>query len=738
MSRLSFAPLVRRGWFLVFLCAPIWGTSTFAQCVDSSEVNNFKVRRVHFRSLFGRVPKELRLQLDSHRGESYSANRASAYINEIVNFRSNDPTQQKYEQLIANKLKLSIKGGQTLLECVKKVEPSECQKAFPGNTQCVDVTLKRYFVEIDGLDSSPYALLFPRQALAVLYGAMPRTLLGLNPRLDFIGEKGFGPSIGIDTATDLLDLRDIFAKGEGTSQPIPAAQAGATPAATPSPTVTPDDLEVTLPTGDASTAAMSDDRPADLKESDTKLLFTPKVRKSLNKSFYDTSTQLMLARTKPLKVFQNLALQGTFNASHLPHGDGDVLTNAATLGFSSDVRFKSDTLRLLNVGGGYRWSRNRYFTADNTPGEIISENGFETRALAEGVFGGGFTRAAVWFDGGALNRNRGSYTRLAGLVGYGKDFVIPRKKSYHKIRPAELGGTECWTSFAEDPTKNEGTLGVEIMAGLGNSWGDVPEYARFYGGAADGQFLYDELSAQSLTNFPSGPLLRSFGRKKAGVTVLGGFLRGGTSFQHVNVNISFPVRAWSRPLIPHEWVTTSKLRSDDAEFIGHVPQDDLICRDLKSTVKTLVSVSGVNLLVNQQARDLLTDDQRTDLRLRGEDNLNSDEQARLDMAEMALSKAKEKVRPEVEQLFAREILPVTNFIADYANIFAVKPLFMVDAARLNLSDGQDIRTRYSLGGGLQIDVVLARFELGYVASVNRAPGDSRGNFVGRLILRRFF
>jgi len=566
---------------------------------------------------------------------------------------------------------------------------------------------------------------------------MPHTLLALNPRLDFIGEKGFGPSIGIDTATDLLDLRETFAKGESASH---AAQARATPAATPSPTVTPDDIEVTFPTAAASiaSAVMGDDRPADLKESDTKLLFTPKARKSLSKSFYDTSAQLMLARTKPLKMFQNLALQGSFDAIHLPHADGDVLTNAATLSFSSDIRFKGDKLRLLNVGGGYRWSRNRYFTADNTPGEIISEKGFETRALAEGVFGGGFTRAALWLDGGALNRNRGSYTRVAGLVGYGKDFVIPRKKSYHKISPAELGGTECWTSFAEDPTKNEGTVGVEIMAGLGHSWGDVPEYARFYGGAANGQFLYDELSAQSLTTFPSGPLLRSFGQKKAGVTVLGGFVRGGTSYQHVNVNISLPIRAWSRPLIPHEWVTSSKLRTEDAEFIGHVPPAESICRDLKSTVKTLVGVSGVNLLVNQQARDMLTEDQKTDLRLRGEENLNSDEQTRLDMAEMALSNAKEKVRPEVEQLFAREILPVTNFIADHANIFAVKPLFMFDAARLDLSSGQDIRTRYSMGGGLQIDVVLARFELGYVASVNRAPGDSPGNFVGRLILRRFF
>jgi len=731
---------VRQGWVLVFLFAPLWATSALAQCVDSSEVNNFKVRMVRFRSLFGLVPKELRRQLDGHRGELYSANRASQYINEIVNFRSNDPTQQKYERLIANKLKLAVKGGQTWLECVEKIEPAECQKVFPGSPQCVDVTLKRYFVEIDALDSSPYLVLFPRSALAALYGAIPRPLLALNPSFDFSQDRGFGPSIGIDTATDLFDLRDIFRKGEPTLQSTPSAQARATPAAVPSPSITPDELEITFPGKGANvlSSAVGDEPPADLKESDTKLLLNPKARRSLTKRFYDTSARLVLARTKPLNSFQNLSLEGGFNARHLPHGRGDFLQNAATLAFNSGLRLKGGPVKLINVGGGYRWSRNRYFSGGTGPGEISSENGFETRALTDGVIGKGFMRAVLWFDGGALDRDRGSYSRVAALVGYGKDFPIPRKKEFHKIRPPELGGIECWTSYPQDPKKNEATLGVEILAGLGHSWGDVPEYARFYGGAAAGQFLYDEPSAQSLTAFPSGPLLRSLGQNRAGVVGPGGLVRGGTSYQHVNVNISFPIPAWSRPLIPHEWVTTSKLRTDDEEFNGHVPEGELICRDLKSTVKTLVSVSGVNLLVNQQARDLLTDEQKIALRLRSEEQLTAAEEAELDFAEMALARAKDKVRPEVEDLFAREILPVTNFIADHANLIAVKPLLMVDAGRLSLSGGLDNRTRYAAGGGLQIDIVLARFELGYVASLNRALGDARGNVVGRVILRRFF
>jgi hypothetical protein len=145
----------------------------------------------------------------------------------------------------------------------------------------------------------------------------------------------------------------------------------------------------------------------------------------------------------------------------------------------------------------------------------------------------------------------------------------------------------------------------------------------------------------------------------------------------------------------------------------------------------------VNLMVNQQARDLLTDSQKQDLRLRNKEDRTPEEDARLAAAEAALSAAKARVRPEIETLFRREILPVTNFIADNANLFAVKPLLMFDVARLAFS-GFDDETRYAAGGGLQLDIVLARFEFGYVAALNRAPGDRRGNFVGRLVLKRFF
>lgn len=730
---------------LIFIVAPL--VSARAQCVDSSEVIDFKVRSIKVKALFGRIPKELRGLLDSHRNDAYSADRALQYINEIRRFYATDPAQEKYERLIANKLKLSVKAGRTWLECVEKVSPHECQIALPGTSECVDVTIKRYFLDVDALDSSPYLLLFPRSALAAFYGAIPRPLLALNPGFGARQDKRVGPTASIDTATDLLDLGSIF-KAEPTPA-VASAQPTTTPAPAASPAASPDDeAEFTFPTagGAAASANVSEEPTVRLESKDTKLLLRLKGWKGISKNFYDTSSELMLAHTKARGLFQTLALDAKFDASNLPHGSGRFLRNALIAGLDADLRLKTGPINLINVSGKYHWSRNRFLSGDNSLlNEITSEHGFSGRAVVDGSLAKGLARAAVWFDGGSPDRRAGSYRRAAVLFGYGKEIVIPRKKDFHQISPPELDrlNKPCWTSYpdpkTEDSMKNESTFGLEMLVGAGRTWGNVPEYARFYGGGPSGQFLYDELSAQSLVAFPSGPVIRSLGQSQGGaLAASGSVLSGGTSFWHANFSISIPVSSWSRPLIPHEWVTSSRMREGDEEFKGHVPDDALICRDLKATLKTLVSVSGVNLLANQQARDLLTEAQKRDLRLRNKENRTPEEQARLDAAEAALSAAKARVRPEVEDLFRREILPVTHFIADHANIIAVKPLLLFDAAHLGLSGSSVNRTRYGLGGGLQIDIVLARFELGYIATLHRTPGDARGNFLGRLVLKRFF
>jgi hypothetical protein len=735
-------------------------TTARAQCVDSSVVNGYKVRSIRLETLFGRVPEKLRQSLKTHSGDSYSADRAIVYIQEVRAFYGSDPAQEKYERLIANKLKLSVKAGTTNLECVAPVDAAECQTEFPGNANCVDVTLKRYFIEVDALDASPYVVLFPRSALVALYGAMPRPLLALNPAFNAFGDRRLGPAVSIDTATDLLDLKQILAKESRGVAVIPAATSS--PAPTPSPSAD-SELEVTTTGG---TTASGDAEPSViLPGKQTELLLRLRGSKSLTKSFYETNGGLSLTHRNDQSRLQKLQLEAGFTANELPQGNGTYLTNQASLIFNTDIRPKKAFIKLFSVAGGYHWSRNR-LTPDDVllPPERLTENGFDGRLIADGILGKGLVRAGFWFDGAGLSQGRGSYQRAAALIGYAKDFVIPRKKDFHKITPPELNKT-CWTALPDlkqstdpnkepPPRKNEQMVSLEMTVGAGRSWGNSPEYARFYAGGAPGQFLYDELDARSVTAFPRGPILRSQPVSQAGVPVANLSLAA-TSFWHVNVNIGVPVSRWSSPLIPYEWVTASAKKPkppakdvdgrpivdrrliEDKEADGHVPDGALICRDLKSVIKTLVGTSGANLLVSQQARDMLTSDQKDALRLANAGPLTPQQADRLRQATEKFQEFKDRVRPVVEKMFDQEILPITNFIADHANVIAVKPMFMFDIANNGLQ-GIDSQTRFGLGGGMQIDVVIARFELGYMAALNRLPGDSRGSFVGRLILRRLF
>ena len=687
----------QRSLFLVSLLASLSSLSIRAQCVDSSEVNNFRVRSVTFRTLFGRTPKALQSKLDGHKGDAYSAFKASEYIREINEFLQNDPVQQKYEKLVANKLRFSVKGVYTELDCVKKLPPADCEKTFPGISECVDVRIRRYAVEVDALNSSPYVLLLPRSALTALYGAFPKPLLLLNPEIDFNQDRTFGPSLSFNTV--LAPFNNPYNLGMTSS-------------------------------ADDDSAGLA---PEALDEN--RFLLKLSGRKSFNRSFYVADSVLAFERRRPLKLFQSVQLDAQFSAQHVPHGDGELLRNSANVGLSTDLRLKSGPFQLVTTGGQFRRSHNRFTPLDGI-GESATENGYLARILTDGVIKGGMLRAGFWIDGARPNTGSGQYRRAAGMVGYGKDIVIPRKEKLHKIQPAELND-ECWTKSAAEPRTNESAIGVEFLVGAGRSWGSVPEYARFFGGNPAGQFLYDDLGSEWLQALPTGPVLRSFGQKQASVPDGPVNVLGSTSYWHANLTVSLPVNAWSKPLIPHAWVDATPRRNDDTGFEG-VPDDELICRDLKYVVKRAVRRTGMTLMINQAAFDSLSEAQRNDFALQEKPDLTPEQQSRLDAARLAYAEAKVRLRPGIETMFNRDILPISDFIADHANIIAVKPLLMFDVAHQRSYELSRARTRYGAGAGLEIDVVLARFDFGYIFGLNRTGSEPRGNFVGRLVFKRLF
>jgi hypothetical protein len=63
---------------------------------------------------------------------------------------------------------------------------------------------------------------------------------------------------------------------------------------------------------------------------------------------------------------------------------------------------------------------------------------------------------------------------------------------------------------------------------------------------------------------------------------------------------------------------------------------------------------------------------------------------------------------------------------------------MFDEARMTRNDSGDPQSRYSVGGGLELTIVIARFQAGYMHAVNRFPGEKRGNFVFRLVFTNLF
>src|SRR2546425_8254731 len=106
--------------------------------------------------------------------------------------------------------------------------------------------------------------------------------------------------------------------------------------------------------------------------------------------------------------------------------------------------------------------------------------------------------------------------------------------------------------------------------------------------------------------------------------------------------------------------------------------------------------------------------------------------------EEAESKAETIAAERAETIVARHIRPAVEFIADRANLFAVRPLLMVDVAGLDARAPFDNRTRYGVGGGVQLTIVVAKLEVGYMHAVRRLAGDPAGRFMFRVIFDNLF
>ncbi len=657
----------------------------FAQCDGNNLTEtDYLVREVKVETLFGRAPGELLRLLAKHRGEPYRPFDASAdtisigpdeamssivFIREVKEFLAKASDDSRFG--LSRYGEVSVKG---YTACVTKVSPAECQASFGDDprspvTKCVDVVVKVKTARVYTGSLSANLLALARSNKLLFHSQLPRPLLALNPTFWVDRDREYGTAAVGGIKTNLLDL--------------PAILRGETPRA-----------------------------------QKAQLLLKMNGSRSVDNNFYNATTSLALLNAQPARSVETLSFEGRFTLNRQPQGAGLLFTNAGHFNGNASLKIKGGHGARLSFGAGYRWANNRYFDKSGTTIERASEHAFESRMIADGHFAGSYLRGGVWFDSASPDNDLGSYRRLAAMLGYSKEFVLPHKK-------CRLKDGQC--SFSEN---NAPAVGVEILAGGGRAWGDVPQYARFYGGNSAGNFLYDGPDSPNGADMPGGPLIRSFGKNQAGARdqTQTTTTSGGSAYWNFNLTVSLPIPVLSRALIPALAIS------------GNEPSSCDQCKSLKDFVKNNVS-EGKNLYIDAMAFRSLSKQEQEDLGLDPDDAQTAEErrkiEERLQKADASFARAQDRFRPEADQIW-REITPMVGYISDNANLYSVKPLVMFDAARISDHGITGQQPRFALGGGLQFTVVVAKFEAGYLRTLNRLPGDKRGNFVVRMVFEKFF
>jgi hypothetical protein len=413
-----------------------------------------------------------------------------------------------------------------------------------------------------------------------------------------------------------------------------------------------------------------------------RLDFTFSGQKALSNRFYETVTDLDFSKDRTGLLLEHIDFTGGFRAYDQPLGEMRHTNVGLHLSGQVKLRPRRGLFNTVYLEGKYDRTNNKVFDAAGTQliGERDNTGGF--RGIIDGRLWEGFTRFGIWFDTTDISKSSTSYKRLAGLAGFAKEFG---------------SGTQ--------------TVGVETVVGGGKSWGSVPLYSRFFGGNNAGNFLYESPDSPTLTEFPVGPLLRSYGKTQATVPASIVNNLGGRAYWHANLNLTWPVRSWSSPLIPDEDVEGTNPNTGEPETIK-----------LNKMLENFTINSATNSIT-----DLLMDDIISEL-MKNDPTL-SEEEATRQAEPIAANRAK--------KLIELDVAPTMRFISRHANLFAVKPMIMLDAAYLR-GDAGERRQRFAAGGGIQLVMVTARAEIGYMRSLPTFRGESKGNFVFRMTFQNLF
>lgn len=251
--------------------------------------------------------------------------------------------------------------------------------------------------------------------------------------------------------------------------------------------------------------------------------------------------------------------------------------------------------------------------------------------------------------------------------------------SYHKIAT-----TMGFNQEISLPRNSNLTVGIELVGSVGYAFSELPDYEGFAGGNRSRTFLQSGLDDFQLDVMPDGPLFRSVGERQLLVRDSGQETPG-SSYWQINLDIALPLPFAYFPLIPDEQV------------------------DESITLREML-INSLTTAENMTALSLMS--------------------RHPDWGE-------KKARQEARQI-VDEVRPTMKYLAYKANVFALKPLIMVDLASVGRKNFSDQDILLGIGGGLQLSIVNARLELGYMHTVIGHPSDQDGNFFTRLVFRTLF
>lgn len=376
--------------------------------------------------------------------------------------------------------------------------------------------------------------------------------------------------------------------------------------------------------------------------------------KSLEEDFYRASGGISYSLQNSQSLFEEFTFSADFDGAREPLGTGEHSRDAGLSGLG--LRMKPGPNSRLYLHAGYRYSRDNLRDGDTGLETDTTTDAQTARILFDAIPPGveGFFRGAIWEEGAWQSDD--TYQRLVIRLGYEKEIAIAPNQ----------------------------TIGIELIGGGGRTFGNVPAYARFFGGNPPGQFLYDGASSNTLIEMPSGPIIRSLGENEAHLGN-GGSTFGGQTFWHVNLNVTLPISAWSMPLIPNEVIDLGGSSIT-----------------IKQLLRRQIDVTGPSMLAA----------------VLQEQGMNAQQAAR-----------------EAKRIL-QEVTPATHFIIDDANLYSIKPLLMFDAAGMS-GHGTDEHW-LAAGAGLQLTVVTAKLEAGYMRTLSGPTYGEKGNAFVRLVFQNLF